>query len=274
MNSPNIQLVMSDIDGTILNAQHQIDESLRPNIQQLTENNIPFVLASARSPRGVFPLSKELDLGQNPIVCYNGALILEENGNHFRIIKEHLVALEEVQIILEVIKRQFPKVSVNLYSGEQWMVDKRDKWVEIEAAITNESPAEQNLQSLLLENAPPIHKLLLVEEPETIHELHRFLENLQLKDSAFYLSKDNYLEVTSKEVSKERALIEVTRYYDTPLENVMTIGDNFNDLSKLILAGLGVAMGNAPQAVKEKSDVITCNNNEHGVSQAIRDYVL
>ncbi|GAA3026036.1 HAD family hydrolase [Tetragenococcus solitarius] len=274
MNSPEIQLVMSDIDGTILNDQHFVDEKLSKNIQRLKERKIPFVLASARSPLGMFPLAEKLVLGSNPIVCYNGALILEGTKNSHRIIKEHLVEQEEAKWVLEEIKKYFPQVSINLYSGKQWLVDKRDKWVDIEAAITNETPREQNLQTLLLEEYIPVHKLLLVEETEVIQALYKFLQKLELKNSSFYLSKDNYLELTSKKVSKERALNEIAKHYGVSLAHTMAIGDNFNDIPMLALAGLGVAMSNAPQKVKESANAVTYSNNEHGVSQAIENYVF
>ncbi|MCO7027172.1 Cof-type HAD-IIB family hydrolase [Tetragenococcus halophilus] len=274
MNFPGIQLLMSDIDGTVLNDQHLVDENLSENIQRLKAKEIPFVLASARSPLGMFPLTEELDIGKNPIVCYNGALILEGTKNSYRTINEHLVEQEEAKLVLKGIKKYFPQVSINLYSGKQWLTDKWDKWVDIEASITNETPKEHNLQTLLLEENVSIHKLLLVEEAEVIQALYEFLQSLKLKHSSFYLSKDNYLELTSKEVSKERALNEIVKHYGISLTNTMAIGDNFNDIPMLALAGIGVAMGNAPQKVKESADVITCNNNEHGASQAIRDYVL
>ena len=69
--------------------------------------------------------------------------------------------------------------------------------------------------------------------------------------TVFYLSNDNYLEVTAKHVSKEHALLRVAKYYDIPLEQIMTIGDNFNDIDMIRYAGLGVAMGNAADEVKE-----------------------
>lgn len=274
MNFPGIQLVMSDIDGTVLNDQHLVDENLSENIQRLKAKEIPFVLASARSPLGMFPLAEELDIGRNPIVCYNGALILEGTQNSYRTINEHLVEQEEAKLVLNGIKKYFPQVSINLYSGKQWLTDKWDKWVDIEASITNETPKEHNLQTLLLEENVSIHKLLLVEEAEIIQELYEFLQSLELKYSSFYLSKDNYLELTAKEVSKEKALTEVAKHYGISLAHTMAIGDNFNDIPMLALAGVGVAMGNAPQKVKESAEVVTCNNNEHGASQAIRDYVL
>ena len=62
-----------------------------------------------------------------------------------------------------------------------------------------------------------------------IQDLHQKLLSMGFPHTVFYLSKDNYLEVTAKHVSKEHALLEVAKYYDIPLEQIMTIGDNFND---------------------------------------------
>lgn len=274
MNSPTIELILSDIDGTILDEQHRIDQKLPQTIQQLKKQEIPFILASARSPRGIFPLAEELQLGDTPIACYNGALILEGNATNYQTITEHALQSNDVVLILDVIKRNFPQVSISLYSGIEWFVDRTDKWTDIEAAITKDSPTVQDLQLFLLENNQPIHKLLLIEESAIIQELHKFLQKLSLNDTSFYLSKDNYLEVTSKEVSKEKALIDIANYYQIPLAKTMTLGDNFNDIPMLKLAGIGIVMQNAPQEVKNSADIETLSNNDYGVSHAIHKYVL
>lgn len=73
----NIRLIISDIDGTILTSNHQVDEQLIEVMPELEKANIPFVLASARSPLGMQPIAHKLGLHDNPIACYNGALVLE-----------------------------------------------------------------------------------------------------------------------------------------------------------------------------------------------------
>ena len=71
----HIRLIISDIDGTILNDHHQIDPQLASLIPDLKREEIPFVLASARSPKGMAPIAKELGIEDCPMACYNGALI-------------------------------------------------------------------------------------------------------------------------------------------------------------------------------------------------------
>ena len=69
MKKQKIRLIVSDIDGTILNDQHQVDKNLKEQIPLLKKKNIPFVLASARSPLGMEPIAHELGLGDNPLAC-------------------------------------------------------------------------------------------------------------------------------------------------------------------------------------------------------------
>lgn len=274
MTSQPIRLIISDIDGTILDNQHQVDPELKDIIPLLNREQIPFVLASARSPLGMEPIAHELGLGDNPLACYNGALVIKGDPQAYETIIEHPLDKKEIRTFLELVKAEFPTVSINLYSGKDWIADRLDKWVQIEAAITGEQPTIQNVLMPVLDVLIPIHKLLLIDEAPVIQKLHDYLQTLDFSKTAFYLSKDNYMEVTAKHVSKEQALHEIAQHYQVPLEEVMTIGDNFNDLPMLRLAGLGVAMGNAPEAVKTEANAITKSNNEHGVAEAIKEYVL
>lgn len=269
-----IRLILSDIDGTILDDKHQLDSELSETVAALKAKNIPFVLASARSPHGMFPLARELHLNDSPLACYNGALIVEGNQEHFQTLMEHSLDKTDVKRVVDVVRREFSHIALNVYSGGDWIVDKRNKWVEIEADITKETPLVGELDKLLADSKRPVHKLLLIAEADDIKELLAHLKTLSFADASFYLSKANYLEVISKSVSKENALTEIAAYYHVPLTAAMTIGDNFNDLPMLKLAGLGVAMGNAPQAVKDEADQETASNNDNGASKAIRDYVL
>ena len=269
-----IKLILSDIDGTILDNNHQVDAHLRDTITELKKESIPFVLASARSPHGMFPIAQELNLGDNPIACYNGALIVEGNKEHYQTLIEHGLSKADVKKLVALIKKQFPHISINFYSGGDWIVEEIDQWVQIEANITKESPDIRNFDTLLTDDSIPIHKLLLIANAQAIQEFFTYLKRVNFEDASFYLSKDNYLEVTSQSVSKENALLEIAKYYDISLSQTMAIGDNYNDIPMLKLAGLGVAMANAPQAVKNEADIETVSNNDNGVSKVIEDYVL
>ena len=266
----HIRLIISDIDGTILNDHHQIDPQLASLIPDLKREKIPFVLASARSPKGMAPIAKELGIEDCPMACYNGALI--QKGE--QVLFEHPLNKNEARQFINWVNQHFPQVSINLYSGKDWMTDHLDQWSQEEARITGEKPIILPLLDPLLDATKPLHKLLLIGEAEEIQALYRAISTDDLPSTAFYLSKANYLEVTAKQVSKEDALVELANHYHLCLEEVLTMGDNFNDLPMLKKAGIGVAMGNAPQEVKDGATVVTKTNNENGAGQAVEIYVL
>ena len=113
-----IRLIISDIDGTILDDQHQVDSKLKDMIPLLSREKIPFVLASARSPLGMEPIVRELGLGDNPLACYNGALVIKGDPQAYETIIEHPLDKKEIRTFLELVKAEFPSVSINLYSGK------------------------------------------------------------------------------------------------------------------------------------------------------------
>ena len=265
-----IKLIISDIDGTILDQKHQLDSHLLELMPLLKQSEIPFVLASARSPLGIAPISKELGITDFPIASYNGALI--STGD--KILSQHTINKKELLLLHDFLTKEFPTVSINVYSGKDWYVNALDKWVEIEAQITGESPKVTSLADFLQEEKNLIHKLLLIDNAATIQKLKETLATIDFPQTGFYLSKDNYLEVTHNQVSKKQALLELANYYQLSLTEIMTIGDNYNDIPMIETAGLGVAMGNAPTEVKTCSNRVTDSNDQNGVSKAIKLYVL
>lgn len=272
MQENKVQLILSDIDGTILDDNHQIDRQLPMTIQKLKEKELPFILASARSPKGIIPLAQALGLIDFPIVCYNGALIIESTLRRNQFIAEHPLREKEVVRIISELKENFPHVAINLYSGMDWIVEQTDEWVAQEMNITDDSPLHMSFEHYF-DLKKHTHKLLLIEEAAVINQVQEYLESLNLPDVSIYLSKDNYLEVTSTHVSKEQALLDIADYYNIPLTNIMAFGDNFNDLPMIKRAGIGVAMGNAPEEVKQGADIVTDSNNEHGVTRIIAQYI-
>lgn len=267
--------MLSDIDGTILNDKNVVDSELKTTIARLHEKEIPFVLASARSPKGMLSIAKELDVMDNPIACYNGALVIKDiDQENFTTILSHELDTDEVKRIIDLIHQSYPQVSINLYSGADWYVEKIDRWVQIESEITKLDPIVTDINKLVLDHEVPIHKILLISEPEDIDTALKELHNTKFPNSSFYLSKPNYLEITNSHVSKEKALRELAKSYNLAIEQTMTLGDNYNDIPMLKLAGLGVAMQNAPSDVKDCANVVTETNNQNGVSKAIKKYVL
>lgn len=72
----------------------------------------------------------------------------------------------ETRIFINYLSTDYPSVSVNIYSGKDWITNQLNKWSQLEASITGESPIIKELQDTVSDSKPSIHKLLLIDEPE------------------------------------------------------------------------------------------------------------
>jgi Cof subfamily protein (haloacid dehalogenase superfamily) len=268
----DIKLVLSDIDGTILDDHQSVDSELKQTLLSLRQKHIPFILSSARSPEGMYPIAEDLGILDYPIACYNGAYVIKRlDQEDVSVISSHVLPESELRSIFQLISKSYSTVSINLYSRNKWYVSETDRWINAESKITNLDPIITDLNEF--SSSAPVHKLLLIDEVDTISNLMDALQSLNLEQSSFILSKDNYLEVTNKKASKKEALRELANYYKIKIKDTMTLGDNFNDVPMFEASGLGVAMKNAPEQVKQIADVITESNNDNGVSKALKKYL-
>jgi len=87
-------------------------------------------------------------------------------------------------------------------------------------------------------------------------------------------SKPQFLEISHLQATKAHALQAVAEHYDISQAEVMAIGDSYNDLDMIAWAGLGVAMANAPEDIRQQADYVTLSNQEGGVAAAINQWVL
>lgn len=264
------KILFSDIDGTILTSNHKVSEVNKEYINKLKKADIPVILVSARMPDGIYKVQRDLNIDY-PIICYGGALVLDSSKN---IVMSKGIKLEKVFKLKNYINTMWPDVCVSCYSFDNWYVDTRDnEWVNQESAITSIKPVEKDIKKLSSDKENVIHKVLCMGKPESIQNMKEKFEELNL-DFSIYKSKDTYLEITDLQVKKSNAIIEVCDLYNVNLSEIVSVGDNFNDIDMIKLSGLGIAMGNAPKEVKEISDDITKTNDEDGVAEVIKTYLL
>lgn len=263
-----IKAIFSDIDGTLLNSNHQVTAETKKAILKVVNNNVPFILVSARMPSGILPIQKTLAI-DSPIISYNGALILDPATD--KIIDSISLPQTDVRKIYQVINESYPSVSLNLYSYDQWVVsDSQNEWVVQEQEITGVSPVQHDLYAYIEENHD-IHKCLCMGEPEFINQLESALKE-QCPGLSIYKSKDTYLEIMSGNASKSNAIKKLESLYQITKQEIMAIGDNYNDLDMIEYAEIGVAMGNAPDEVKAVADEITLSNDENGIKHILQKY--
>jgi len=256
-----IKIVFSDIDGTLLTSQHQVTDQSKVMVKKLAGYNIPFVLVSARMPAAIYPITEELG-GKMPIISYSGALVLDNEGK--TLASTRMEAVPTGRLLADLAER-FPQITANFYTDNQWYVkDTADPRVKREMAITSAAAVRGDFQQLLAQGICP-HKILLMAEPEdSVAAEQYFRENYP----AFQVVRSSpiLLEIMSGCVSKAGGIAVLLKHYGLRVEDALSFGDSYNDIPMLEYTGQSVAMGNAPESVKQAAKAVTLTSDEDGIS--------
>ena len=266
------KLVFSDIDGTLLNSNHKISKGTMESVWKLKQKGIPFVLVSARMPSGIHRLQEELKIN-DPIICFSGAIVfgaVQTDGTR-QVLHNKSLDPSHVNEIYSLVSEQFPKVSFSSYNEANWYVSSiTDEWVIQEQAITGTPPQVFNFVDDI---HPLFNKIMCMGSPQEIDSLQEELKK-QHPEIMIYKSKPTYLEIMAQHVQKSSAINLLMQYYNAKKEEIIAVGDNYNDMDMLQFAGLGVAMGNSPDDVKAAADIITLSNDQDGLKEVIEKYCL
>ncbi|MDE6662319.1 MAG: Cof-type HAD-IIB family hydrolase [Lachnospiraceae bacterium] len=265
------KLLCFDIDGTLLDDQKRISDSVKRSLRKASDMGIRIALASGRMPAGVEMIEKELTIDCIKI-CNAGTYILVD-GN---CIDSKYLSLDSMKNIYENIAAK-KNIPLWIFREKAWYVTGIDWIVEREMQIIPYIPEVVAMDELIKrwqgEGKLP-NKLLFGGKPELIQMIHE-----EMKDGAAWpdvemaYSADTFIEIFPKGVDKGKALMTVCNHLGIDLQNVMAFGDQDLDIPLIEAAGTGVAMGNAIPQLKEKADFITGTNNEDGIAYALEHYL-
>lgn len=184
------------------------------------------------------------------------------------------IEVSYIKKIYSILAKYGISISISLYKDDEWYSEERDEWVRQEEVITNLTSTIRDYQELFADwENQGCNKVLFMGDEQQIASLKNELINTFHEDLNIYLSKPTYLEIMSKNSSKTAAIAVLLEKYNVKRTELMAIGDNYNDINMIEYAGLGIAMGNAPDAVKCCADSITTSNDEDGVAYAINKYI-
>jgi len=266
------KLILSDIDGTLLTDAAEILPATIAGVQAAVQQGATMVLASARSPKGMWGLAQQLGI-DSTMIAYNGALTAKTTADdQLQVFEERPIKSALTQQIQALVAEQWPQASMNIYSRNQWLVSQLGAWEQQEAAGIGYQPRVTALAPWLATAEAPVHKMLVMAEPSVITAIDQHLQAPAFNGIDAYRSKDTYLEIVATGVSKAAALKTLIADDQLSPADAIAFGDNFNDLAMLELVGIGVAMGNAPQAVQQGADLVTTDNNHNGIQQVLNQY--
>lgn len=257
-------VVFSDVDGTILNADHCVTAATACAAHELLARSIPLVLVSARMPEALAAIRQ--DLGCNgPTVCYSGAYVIDGQGHE---LLSHPIALERALTIRDFVRRELPTLTVMAYGFHSWIVsDRSDPRVHREETVVGVEATEGSLEACA--PAGGLHKFLLVGEPDDVERAEREVGQA-FPDLNVVRSSPILCEVMDKQASKTEGITKVCEYLGTNLQSVLAIGDGRNDMDMLSAVYESWAMANAPEEVKAIARHVTSFDNNHdGFAQTI-----
>ena len=260
--------IFIDLDGTLLRKDHTVGELTKSAIRRVMSKGVPVILVSARPLDAIIPVGRMVGTMDYPIASLNGGYIVSGE----KILFKSNIDLPTTAAITQEIKSITP--TIIYYVDRVWFSESNNKWVEHEQKILDVQISIQPFKEIaayLTEHQTGPNKILIMNEPTPIQAAEQLAKSLY-PDLNIYTSQPTNLEVMNTDASKSRAVQLLIKEFGMDRSEIIAIGDNYNDKEMIAFAGKGIAMGNAPQEVKDAADYITDTNNADGVGKALNHF--
>lgn len=236
------RLLALDMDGTLLNNEKEVSPENKKWIQKLEGEGVPVVLATGRGYQRVVHIQQELTINQ-PMVLVNGAEIWKSQTD---LLERTFIPNENIRLLREIALE---------YHAPFW-------GYTTENMVKQKDFSEEMLQWNWLKFG------FKHQETEVVSRIREeILESMEIVCTS---SSPHNIECAPAGLSKETGLVQVCNFLGMSMDEVVSVGDNLNDTEMIKAAGMGVAMGNAPNHVKEIADMTTYTNEQDGVAHVIQ----
>ncbi|MEC1671162.1 Cof-type HAD-IIB family hydrolase [Bacillus mojavensis] len=241
----DIKLIAIDMDGTLLNDEQLISDENRKAIREAEDKGVYVVISTGRTLMTCRELAESLELSSF-LITANGSEIWDSN---FNLVERKLLHTDHIKMMWDLR---------NKHNTNFWASTVNKVWRgEFPENITDHEWLKFGFD---------------IEDDDIRNEV--LAELRKNKELEITNSSPTNIEVNALGINKAAALAKVSEKLGFTMEHVMAMGDSLNDIAMIKEAGLGVAMGNAQDIVKETADWITDTNIEEGVAKAIRHWVL
>ncbi len=261
-----IKMVATDIDGTILQWGAGFTPKLRECMKNLKDNGIKVVLVTGRMHCAAMPVARELGL-DTPIISYQGGLIKDFNNK--TLYQKNLDKNYAIEIIKWARKNN---IHINLYLDDKLYVEQDN---EIVKSYTDGKFIDYTVCSfddLTIEN---VNKILAIDlkDPDKVTG---WVNELKEKYPDLYIVKSTpyFCEIGCGDARKSLGVEFLCKMWGIKQEEVLSIGDQNNDIDLVQSGGIGVAMGNASEELKACADYITDSVENDGFVKAVEKFVL
>lgn len=260
-----IKMVATDIDGTILKWSFQFSPEVKKCIRELDENGIKVVLVTGRMHSATTPVAQELGL-HTPIVSYQGGLIKDASG---KTLYQKDLRPDYAKKIIKWARKN--NVHLNLYLDDKLYVEHDN---EIVKEYTDGRFIDYSVCSFDDLNIENVNKLLAIDLKDA-DKVTGWVEELSREFPDLYIVKSTpfFCEIGSKDAKKSSGVKFLADMWGIKQDEILTIGDQNNDIELLKAGGIKVAMGNATEELKFCADYITDTVENDGFVKAVEKFI-
>jgi len=267
------KLLVIDVDGTILNRANKISVEDVVTIKRASEAGVKVALCTGRVPQGCRLVLKELGLDGYHIF-FDGAMV----SNPETLDEIYAVPISPELVRETTVYARENQLHYDVYSSSRFFSQGDDWATEIRKSFFHLEPVLANFD--ILSRTERIIKGTVVtrtaeERARAIHFQKNFKGRLDFSwTTTPAFPEVHFINVINPAVNKGKALEKLSLFYQIPLTQVMAIGDGFNDVSLLKVAGFSVAMGDCPDELRAVAHTTTHDVEHSGVAEAINKYLL
>lgn len=276
------KMLVSDMDYTLLNKEKKISERNREAIRRAIEKGVHMIVATGRIYTSAKVYAKLLGVS-TPIIASNGAIIREAAFNSPEDTERTIyMNILRAEAVLDMIKLSHKYGLVCHFFTEDTIYAERMASISLRYTEWNKYLGKEDqvkirivddMEKAFMQDKIEILKAVVVDEDSAkIQGLRKDIEATGIVSVS--QSMKNNLEVMNRGVTKGNAVKRLAEMLGIDREEIIAIGDNENDISMIEYAGLGIAMANAEESLKNAADYITGDYQEDGVAEAIEKFIL
>jgi len=263
------KLIASDMDGTLVNDNHELTERTKKAIIDTVKSGVLFVITTGRPFSNTKIVNELLDVDL-PFIVLNGAAAYM--GKSEKLLFEYYLDFEIAKEIYDIGQKL--GIAQIVWTGpDLWANRSCEKTLKYES-LGNASMSMITDFDNLKSHTSGISKVLWIEKPADIIRLSKEMNEHFGNRLKCTSSMAHYLEFISIDAGKGPALEKVGKLYGITADEMIAIGDNYNDISMLEYAGFSIAMANAPEEVRKTCDYVAPTNNDDGVAKMIEKFIL
>lgn len=267
-----IKLIAVDLDGTLLKSDHTISNYTLDILKKIKKKNIqivpttgrPFVALKKAIPINIF----------NYFICTNGVHIYQQNNTEIQLILDRFLSYAIAEKIFSIKEKQFPKMHMHCYDTKDTL------YAKMSTPELEEYTHRTGLQVTMIDNwnvlaHTSISKIMCVSDNKKLKEIQSIISH-DVPDVTSTFSMLYYLEIFKNEASKANALLYIIDKFNIKIEQILAIGDSYNDISMLELCTKNNAyvMKNAPDNLAPHLPRTQYNNEEDGVAKLLEKLFL